>query len=118
MRKTVEQKEKQKKSVAAFSRTYDKDLAYRKAKCTDDEISLLEADQEFQERLEYYLIEQKEDLVEAAKDLLKSDDEKIKSQAIFKLGELIYPEFFLRQTKKTLIDVEDIVDFFSQSVKK
>ena len=111
-------RDKQEIAVAAFSKTYDKDLAYKKARCTDEEIALLEADQEFQERLEYYLIEQKEDLVEAVKELLDDDDPKIKSQAIFKLGELIYPEFFLRQTKKTLIDVEDIVDFFSQSVRK
>lgn len=109
-------REKKEVAVDAFRNTYDKELAYTKAGCTEEEIVLLEQDTEFQERLTYYLIEQKEELVLAARRLLESEDPKISYNAIFKLGELIYPEFFLKTQKKQLFDLEDVASFFLGNV--
>jgi len=86
--------------VQCYRRVFDKDIAYRKAGCTKEQIDLFEKDVMFQERMEYFLIEEKERIIHNFRSFMDSEDEKISYKATEQLGRILYPEFFKELTPK------------------
>lgn len=80
--------------VRSYSKTFDKKMAYKKAGLSNADIIILEEDEEFQERLDYYLIEAREKYINNLKTFMDSENEKIAYEATLKMSELIYPDFF------------------------
>lgn len=80
--------------VQSYSKTFDKTMAYKKAGVSDVDIDVLENDEEFQDRLEYYLIEAREKYISNLKTFMDSENERIAYDATLKMSELIYPDFF------------------------
>lgn len=104
-------------AIESYKLTFDKDLAYAKAEMTEDEIKLLENDPEFQTRLNYFLVLEREEIVREFKNLLKSPDEKIRFATIKELGPLIYPAFFNRNKDgRRPVTPEEVLAFFANEL--
>lgn len=108
--------EKKEIAVECYSRTYDKRLAYRKALFSSEEIDAVEKDEDFQQRLSYYLILKREALVTQLSNLSTSDNEKISLSATLELGKIIYPDSFsgtLHKDDRGSITSQDVEEFFN-----
>lgn len=92
--------EKKELIVQSYSRTFDKDMAYIKVGLTQEEKELLDQDDDFQERLQIFLIEERENIIEKFKDFMDSDDEKISFKATNELAKVLYPDFFKEPPKE------------------
>lgn len=91
--------EKKESIVLSYSASFDKDGSYLLADLTEEEKELLDKDEDFQLRLKYSLLREKERLISELQSLTKSLDEKIKLSAIEKLGKILYPETFVTDPK-------------------
>ena len=89
---TAEQKEI---AVQSYARTFDKDMAYTKAGLSKVAREELDKDPEFQERLNLYLIVERERIIEKFRNFMDSGDEKVSFQATVKLAEVLYSDFFV-----------------------
>lgn len=106
-------------AVSTYQITFDRELAYTKAEFTEDEIKQLDSDQEFQDRLNYFLVLKKEELATEFWSLIKSPDEKVRLKTILELGPLIYPEFFNRnKVNDKSITADEVRAFFDELTDK
>jgi len=80
--------------VNSYAKTFDKELAYKKVGLTEEEIALLENDPGFQDRLSYFLIEQRELIIEKYQNFMLSQNDNIAFKATQDFAKLIYPDFF------------------------
>lgn len=88
--------EKKEVVVAAYQKTFDKSLAYRKAGCTSEESSLLDEDDGFQERLDYFLFNERERVYGSLSALaVSADSDAVRLKATLEMGKIIYPSRFI-----------------------
>ena len=113
--------EKKEKVIESYSKCLDKKLAYRKANLTDQEVELLNNDRDFQDRMLFFLIEKREQLVQQMYNHALSANEKISLSATLELGRMIYPEVFrgtaFTDTERPLT-ADDVEAFFNESAIK
>jgi len=88
--------EKKELIILSYSKTFDKDMAYSKVGLTLDEISFLENDYQFQERLHFFLIEEREHIIANLRLFMDSENERIAFQATLDIAHILYPDFFQR----------------------
>lgn len=93
--------EKKELIVDAYCRLLDKWLAYRKVSLSDEEIELLEEDTEFQDRLLFYLIQEKESVISSLKDFMKSYNPTVGLKATVDYGKIVFPEQFSKTQEET-----------------
>ncbi len=86
--------EKKELILRSFKEAFNKEMAYLKCGVTEEERKILDADSEFQNRLQYVLIEERERIVKKLQSLSQSENEQIAYKAILSLGEILYPEMF------------------------
>ena len=79
--------------VDCYSAVFDKELAYKKAQATIEERTLLEADEEFQARLEFFLIEEREALIERIRGCMHAENESVRYKAIMDMAKILFPEY-------------------------
>lgn len=91
----VNLEEKKELVVEAYQRSFDLDLSYLKSGINDDERKLLNQDSDFQERLQYFLIEEKERIFSTLRALILCGDDKTALKATIELGKMIYPNRFV-----------------------
>lgn len=101
-------------AVSCYAKTFDKRLAYKKAGITSEEAQELDRNEGFQSRMDYYLILEKERVLEELQNLTRSPDERIKIKAVLEYGRLVYPEFFKEpeEEPKPPIEPEEVEEFF------
>lgn len=88
--------------LVAYTKTYDRDLVYKKFGLTEEEQKALNGDDSFQQRMAYYKAEGKELIIEKLHTLMMcAEKDDVKLKAAIKLGELIYPETFSSENKPT-----------------
>jgi len=109
MSKEFDQKKEQ--IVACFERTFDKNMAYTKLGLTDKEIELLENDKEFQQRLEFRLIDKREELIDKYSEFMESDNESISFKATQEMAQVLYPDFFKNKRESGIIINNNLTDF-------
>lgn len=80
--------------IASYSRTFDKDMAYDKVGISDKMRTTLEQDKEFQQRMKYFLIVEREKIIQNLRTFMDSDDEKISFKATTDMAQFLYPDFF------------------------
>jgi hypothetical protein len=100
--------EKKEIVYTCFNNTLDKEMAYTKAGLSEEEVSLLDEDKNFQDRLEYCLIEEKEALITKLRYFRNSSDDKIAYKATLDLALQIYPEFFKKDPKEKTVNNNNI----------
>ena len=87
--------EKKEAIVNSFKVSLDKTSAYLKTGVTQDERASLEADDAFQQRLSYFLIEEQEKLITTLKDLSGDDNKpETRLKATLELGKILWGEKF------------------------
>jgi len=86
--------------VQSYRETYDKYMSYRKAGLSSGQIELLESDEGFQDRLLYFIIKQREEIISRYRDFMRSDNEQISFKATTDFAKLIYPDFFKNLSDK------------------
>lgn len=86
--------EKKELVLRSFREAFNRDMAYRKCGVTEKEREILDKDSEFQNRLQYVLIEERERIVKKLQSLSDSENEQIAYKATISLGEILYPEMF------------------------
>ena len=87
--------EKKEMVIDCYKKTFDKKVAYSKCFLNEDEIFLLEKDESFKSRLNYYLAIKKEKRVQRLEQLMDfADKDEVCLKAAIKLGEIIYAEAF------------------------
>ena len=113
--------EKKEKIIESFARCLDKRLAYKKVRLTEEEAEILDQDQDFQDRMLFFLIEKREQLVQQMYNHALSANEKISLSATLELGRMIYPEVFrgtaFTDTERPLT-ADDVEAFFNESAIK
>ena len=87
--------EKKEIVVESFKRTFDKGMAYEKATLTEDEIDTLNEDQEFQSRLQFYIIQERERVINNYRTFMDSDNDRLAFEATKDFAKLLYPEYFI-----------------------
>lgn len=87
--------EKKEVVVESFKRTFDKGMAYEKATLTEDEIDSLNDDQEFQSRLQFYIIQEREMVINNYRTFMNSDNDRLAFEATKDFAKLLYPEYFV-----------------------
>lgn len=87
-------KEKKELIVDSYSLTFDKEMAYKKVGLTSEEIVEFNEDQEFQNRLEIFLIVEREKVIKNLRAFMDSTDEKISFKATTDIGMILYKDFF------------------------
>jgi len=87
--------EKKELIVESFANTFDKMMAYEKAGVTEDEFEILEKDLEFQARLNFYIIKEREKIIRNFRTFMDANDEKVAYTATKEYAKLLYPEYFL-----------------------
>ena len=130
---TMDYKEKKEIIVDCYKNTFDRFLSYKKCGCTVEEIENLEKDSDFQMRLDYFLIEQRERIVKTLDNLMNtSDKDEIRLKAATKLGEILYSEVFNKkepdkiemilplETQKRLKDILNSgqIDIWKEEIKE
>lgn len=112
--------EKKEKIIESFARCLDKRLAYKKVRLTEEEAEILDQDQDFQDRMLFFLIERREALIQQMYNHATSANEKISLTATIELGKMIYPEVFrggIMDDDKTT-DADEAVRFFNEHSNK
>lgn len=84
--------EKKERIYQSYKESFDKKMAYKKVGVSDDEIKLIDSDAEFQDRLQFLLIEEKERIIRRFRNMAQSDNEQIALKANTELGKMLYPE--------------------------
>lgn len=80
--------------VNSFAKTFDKDMAYDKHGLSLEQRTELDEDQEFLDRLNYFLIEEREQIITRYRKFMDSLDDKIAYKATQDFARLIYTDFF------------------------
>tara|TARA_Y100000310_G_C20167132_1_gene571889 strand:+ start:36 stop:377 length:342 start_codon:yes stop_codon:yes gene_type:complete len=78
----------------SFERCMDLDIAFAKNGISDDDRVLIEADANFDARLQLRKFEVQEELFVSLRSLVNSPNESIQLQATVRLGEMLYPKRF------------------------
>lgn len=101
----------------SFSKTFDLEMAYRKAGLPPDIILKLNRDKEFQHCIYLYLIKEREKLVCNFRKFMDSKNEKIAFEATKEFTSLLYPEYFLepKRVRKLPEKTEEGFDFSEYS---
>ena len=68
--------EKKEQIVSSYRKTFDKEMAYLKSGISEEEIKALEEDKEFQARLDIFLIDERERIIQNLRTFMDSEDEK------------------------------------------
>lgn len=97
--------EKKEVVYESFSRSFDKDMAYKKALLSLEDMETLNNDIEFQQRLDQCLIIEKEKLIQNLRSFMDSENEKVSFEATKELSKLLYPEFFKSKDAKDPLEV-------------
>jgi len=84
--------EKKERIYQSYKESFDKKMAYKKVGVSEDEAKLIDSDAEFQDRLQFLLIEEKERIIRRFRNMAQSDNEQIALKANTELGKMIYPE--------------------------
>ena len=84
--------EKKERIYQSYKMSFDKKMAYKKVGVSEAESLELDKDAEFQDRLQFVLIEEKERIVQRFKNMAQSENEQIALKANTELGKMIYPE--------------------------
>ena len=100
----------------SYEQTFDLDLAYEKANCSLELIEFLNKDESFQRSLKTFLIIEKENIVKAFRDAMKSADPKISFPAAKELARIFYPEFNTRGEKGGKIPITAVVELPFESL--
>ena len=85
--------EKKERILLSFREAFDKEMAYRKLGVTQAEKDLLDGDAEFQDRLMFILIEERERIIRRFQNLAISENEQVALKANTELGKMLYPEY-------------------------
>lgn len=85
--------------VQAYQLSFDKEMAYLKCGVTEEEAKVLNEDKEFQDRLLYFLIQEREEILADLKDLAKSDKEEVRLKATLARGKMFYAARFDEDAK-------------------
>ena len=88
----MELAEKKERILQSFREAYDRKMAYRKYGVTEVEEKLLDADAEFQDRLSFILIEERERIIRRFRNLAESENEQVALKANAELGKMLYPD--------------------------
>jgi len=102
--------EKKELVVNSYKKTFDKDMSYKKAGVTEDERAVLDTDKEFQSRLELFLIEERERVIQNLRTFMDSDNEGLSYKATMDMAEVLYPDFFEAKKKDSIITVRVVKD--------
>lgn len=86
--------EKKERIIASFRESFDKDMAYKKLGVTEEERAMLDMDTEFQNRIEFILIEERESIIRKFRNFSISENEQVAFKATEVLGRILYPSFF------------------------
>lgn len=86
--------EKKERIIASFRESFDKDMAYKKLGVTEEERAMLDMDTEFQNRIEFILIEERESIIRKFRNFSISENEQVAFKATEALGKILYPSFF------------------------
>ncbi len=100
-------KEKKEVIITSYSKLFDKEVAYAKVNLTESEREHLDNDEEFQDRLSFFLIEEQEKIIEKMRSFVDSPDDKIAFKATVDLGKILYPEFFDGLNPKSELTIKD-----------
>lgn len=84
--------EKKERILLSFREAFDKSMAYKKLGVTEEERTLLDGDSEFQDRLTFLLIEERERIIRRFQNLAISDNEQVALKANTELGKMLYPD--------------------------
>ena len=84
--------EKKERIYQSYKESFDKKMAYKKVGATEAEIADLDKDAEFQDRLQFLLIEERERIIRRFRNMAQSDNEQIALKANTELGKMIYPD--------------------------
>ena len=84
--------EKKERIYQSYKESFDKKMAYKKVGVSEDEAKLIDNDAEFQDRLQFLLIEEKERIIRRFRNMAQSDNEQIALKANTELGKMLYPE--------------------------
>ena len=85
--------------VQAYQASFDREMAYKKCGVTDEEAKFLNQDQEFQDRLLYFLIEEREEILSDLRNLCKSEKEEVRLKATLARGKMFYASRFDEDSK-------------------
>ena len=85
--------EKKERILLSFREAFDKSMAYKKLGVTEEERTLLDGDSEFQDRLTFLLIEERERIIRRFQNLAISENEQVALKANTELGKMLYPEY-------------------------
>lgn len=97
--------EKKEVVYSSYEKSFDKEMAYKKALLTAEEVQILNEDKEFQQRIEYCLILEREEIIQKLRSFKNSYNEKISFDATKELGRILYPEFFEEKVKDKKLDI-------------
>lgn len=103
--------EEKEQILHSYERTFDKDMAYTKLGLSKEQRNYLECDQEFQFRIDYILIEQRELTIEKYKNFMLSVNDKIAFDATKEMAKFIYPDFIdgiRKDESKKVIELADL----------
>ena len=85
--------EKKERILLSFREAFDKEMSYRKLGVTPVEKELLDGDAEFQDRLMFVLIEERERIIRRFQNMANSENEQVALKANTELGKMLYPEY-------------------------
>ena len=86
--------EKKERIIASFRELFDKEMSYKKLGVTEEERVMLDMDTEFQNRIEFILIEERENIIRKYRNFSISENEQVAFKATEALGKILYPSFF------------------------
>ena len=84
--------EKKERVYQSYKESFDKKMSYQKVGVTEAEKLLLDKDEEFQSRLQYLLIEERERIIRRFRNLAISENEQVALKANTELGKMLYPD--------------------------
>ena len=87
--------EKKEVIIESYRKTFDKNMAYNKASLSEDEIDVLDNDEEFQDILYFYVIKERESIIENYRSFMDSVNERLAFEATKDFAKLLYPEYFI-----------------------
>ena len=86
--------------IESYKVSFDKETAYQKCFLTDEEKDLLDDDPEFQQQMDFHLIQKREKILTSLVNLSEhSEKEEIKLKATIELGKIIWPKKFHHDPK-------------------
>lgn len=96
--------EKAEMVLEAYKLSFDKTCAYAKVGLTPEEVETLEKDTDFQQRLMYFLVRERERVLTRLREVSEASDKlDTRLKALIKTGEILWPEKFSNTDKQVPI---------------